>query len=113
MTTKCRTRPPRLRAARPGREEKAGTRTRCPHCGAVVLVTPVGELLEPEPHPLAITRPDGSRLTLREAVDQAMERTPPIGHHVHVAGPRAPGRVAAPGYGCHPEATQLALFGAA
>ena len=91
--------------------EKAGTRGRCPRCGAPVLVTPGGELLEPEPHPLALTRPDGSRLTLREAVDQAMERTPPTGHHVHVAGPRAAGRVAAPGYGCR--AAQLALFAAA
>ncbi|MDX2683683.1 hypothetical protein [Streptomyces soliscabiei] len=120
-------RPPRRRAPRPCREQKAGAlapretaarpgpggRGRCPRCGAVVLVTPGGELLELEPHPLAITRPDGSRLTLREAAAQATGRTPPIGHHVHVNGPRAPGRVAAPGYGCHAEATQLALFGAA
>lgn len=91
--------------------EKAGTRGRCPRCGAVVLVTPGGELLEPEPHPLALTRPDGSRLTLREAADQAMERTPPVGHHVHVSGPLPAGRVAAPGYGCR--AAQLALFAAA
>ena len=98
-------------AARGALGEKAGTRDRCPRCGAVVLVTPGGELLEPEPHPLAITRPDGSRLTLREAAEQAMERTPPIGHHIHVSGPRAPGRVAAPGYGCR--AAQLALFAAA
>lgn len=74
-------------------------------------MTPGGELLEPEPHPLAITRPDGSRLTLREAADQAMNRTPPIGHHVHVSGPPRAGHVAAPGYGCHP--SQLALFAAA
>lgn len=98
-------------AARGALGEKAGTRDRCPRCGAVVLATPGGELLEPEPHPLALTRPDGSRLTLREAAEQAMERTPPIGHHVHVSGPRAPGRVAAPGYGCR--AAQLALFAAA
>lgn len=106
-------RPPRRRAPRPCREQKAGARTRCPRCGAAVLVTPGGELLEPEPHPLAITRPDGTRLTLREAVDQAMERTPPIGHHVHVGGPVPAGRVVAPGYECHPQATQLALFAAA
>lgn len=98
-------------AARGALGEKAGTRGRCPRCGSVVLVTPGGELLEPEPHPLAITRPDGSRLTLREAADQAMERTPPIGHHVHVAGPLPAGRIAAPGYGCRP--AQLALFAAA
>lgn len=90
-----------------------GCRTRCPRCGAVVLVTPAGELLETEPHPLALTRPDGSRLTLREAAAQAMGRIPPTGHHVHVGGPLPAGRVAAPGYGCHAEATQLALFGAA
>ncbi|WP_406164390.1 hypothetical protein [Streptomyces canus] len=89
----------------------AGTRDRCPHCGAPVLVTPGGELLEPEPHPLALTRPDGSRLTLRQAVDQAMGRIPPAGHHTHVSGPLPAGRVAAPGYGCHVE--QLALFTAA
>jgi len=108
-------RPARKAGARAPREVRPGPggRSRCPHCGSVVLVTPAGELLEPEPHPLAITRPDGTRLTLREAAAQAMERIPPIGHHVHVTGPRAPGRVAAPGYGCHPEATQLALFGAA
>ncbi|MFF3617552.1 hypothetical protein [Streptomyces sp. NPDC002580] len=89
----------------------AGACGRCPNCGAAVLVTPGGELLEPEPHPLAITRPDGTRLTLREAVDQAAERTPPTGHHVHVSGPLPRGRIAAPGYGCR--AAQLALFGAA
>jgi hypothetical protein len=114
-------RPPRVRAAGPAREQKAGargrvrgescTRTPCPRCGAVVLVTPGGELLELEPHPLALTRPDGSRLTLREAADQAVGRIPPIGHHVHVAGPLPPGRIAAPGYGCRP--AQLALFPAA
>lgn len=114
-------RPPRVRAAGPVREQKAGARgraartgpgcrARCPRCGAAVLVTPAGELLETEPHPLALTRPDGRRLTLREAVDQAMGRIPPIGHHVHVAGPPPPGRVAAPGYGCRP--AQLALFAA-
>jgi len=113
MTTKCRTRPPHLRAARPGQKQKAGAPARCPRCGAAVLVTPGGELLETEPHPLAITRPDGSRLTLREAAAQATGRIPPIGHHVHVGGPLPAGRVAAPGYGCHAEATQLALFGAA
>jgi len=102
------------RAAARGRPGgKAGARDRCPRCGAAVLVTPAGELLEPEPHPLAITRPDGSRLTLREAADQAMERTPPIGHHVHVGGPVPAGRVVAPGYGCHAQITQLALFAAA
>jgi hypothetical protein len=74
-------------------------------------VTPGGELLEPEPHPLAITRPDGSRLTLQQAVDQAAERVPPTGHHVHVGAPLPHGRIAAPGYGCHP--AQLALFAAA
>jgi hypothetical protein len=76
----------------------------------VVLVTPGGELLELEPHPLAITRPDGTRLTRREAAAQATGRTPPIGHHIHVNGPRRPGYVAAPGYGCHAQAAQLALF---
>ncbi|MEV4500200.1 hypothetical protein AB0J84_31470 [Micromonospora arborensis] len=73
-------------------------------------MTPAGDLLETDPHPLGITRPDGSRLTLREAVDQAAERVPPSGHRVHQA-PARPGRVAAPGYGCHRQpAVQLALF---
>ncbi|MFH0246556.1 hypothetical protein ACGRHY_29970 [Streptomyces sp. HK10] len=83
---------------------KAGpARVRCPRCGAQVIRTPRGELLELEPHPLAIDLPDGGRLTLHQAAAAAVGRTPPKGHHVHIA---------APGYGCHPAAAvqQLALF---
>jgi hypothetical protein len=76
---------------------------RCPRCGAPVLVTPDGELLEPEPHPLAITLPDGSRITARQAADVLTGRAAPIGHHPHHER----------GYGCHPAAArQLALFAA-
>jgi len=104
-------RAPRAAARAAAGAAGAGTSGRCPNCGARVLVTPGGVLLEPEPHPLALTRPDGTRLTLREAVAQATERIPPTGHHTHVPGPLPAGRVAAPGYGCHP--AQLALFAAA
>jgi hypothetical protein len=97
-----------------GQQRSTGpTRGRCSRCGAPVLVTPGGQLLEPEPHPLALTRPDGSRLTLHEAAEQAMGHTPPAGHHVHISGPMPAGRVAAPGYGCQAQAAQLALFAAA
>jgi len=51
---------------------------------------------------LAIDRPDGRKLTPREAADAATGRTPPAGHHVHIE---------AAGYGCRPIA-QLALFAA-
>jgi len=77
-------------------------RTHCPRCGAAVLRSARGELLEVEPHPLAIDRPDGRKLTPREAADAATGRTAPAGHHVHIE---------AAGYGCRPIA-QLALFAA-
>jgi hypothetical protein len=81
----------------------AAGRPRCPRCGARVLVTPGGELLDPEPHPLAITLPDGGRLTARQAAAVLTGRTPPIGHHPHHAD----------GYGCPGAvARQLALFAA-
>lgn len=75
------------------------TRGRCPRCGSPVLVAPDGQLFQPEPHSLAITRPDGTRLTPTEAAYAATGRIPPIGHHPHRPD----------GYGCErPE--QLALF---
>lgn len=105
---KSRSRPSHLRAAGTARKETAGTRALCPRCGASVLATPAGLLLEAEPHPLALTLPDGSQLTLGQAVEQARGKIPPVGHHVHVWQSPAPGRAVAPGYGCHP--AQLALF---
>jgi hypothetical protein len=74
--------------------------TLCPRCGAPVIRSGRGELLESEPHPLAIDLPDGGKLTPRQAADAATGRTAPRGHHVHIE---------APGYGCRP-ASQLALF---
>lgn len=105
---KSRSRPSCLRAADADRKEPAGARTRCPRCGTSVLATPAGVLLEPEPHPLALTLPDGSQLTLQQAIDQATGKIPPVGHHVHVWKDPPPGYVTAPGYGCRP--AQLALF---
>jgi hypothetical protein len=74
--------------------------TCCPRCGVPVIRSARGELLETEPHPLAIDLPDGRKLTATQAADAATGRIPPRGHHVHIE---------APGYGCHP-AAQLALF---
>lgn len=78
-------------------------RVRCPACGAEVIRSGRGELLELEPHPLAVDLPDGGRVSYRQAADAATGRTPPVGHHVHIA---------APGYGCTGAPVQLALFGA-
>ncbi|MEW2573623.1 hypothetical protein [Streptomyces sp. NPDC047070] len=75
-------------------------RVKCPRCGAPVIETPAGELLNPEPHELAITTPQGRRLTFREAAAVATGRRPPFGHHPHRPGP----------YGCNPRPPeQLAL----
>jgi hypothetical protein len=74
----------------------------CPRCGTEVLRSPSGRLLEIEPHPLAVHRPDGTRLTSQEARECAMGRCPPVGHHAHGPGP----------YGCVMEAEQLTLFSA-
>ena len=72
--------------------------TTCPRCGATTLRTPDGQLLDPEPHPLAIRLPDGGQLHWRQALDIAAGREPPRGHHPHRPGP----------YGCNPE--PLTLF---
>jgi hypothetical protein len=63
-------------------------------------VTPGGDLLEPEPHELAVLLPEGGTLTVRQARAVIAGRIPPLGHHRHSD---------APGYSCHPPA-QLALF---
>ena len=78
-------------------------RPRCPRCGALVLVTPGGLLLEPEPHELAVTLPDGGKVTARQAAQILTGRLAPLGHHPHSE---------TPGYGCTPQAAQLALFAA-
>lgn len=106
MTARLLARPPRVRAAGPG-PRKAGTpaaprRVACPRCGEPVLLSGRGELLELEPHPLAIDLPDGGKVTIHQAADAAVGRIPPIGHHVHIERP---------GYGCRPGA-QLELFAA-
>jgi hypothetical protein len=82
------------------RQLRPAVPTHCPRCGAPVIRSARGELLEREPHPLAIDRPDGRKLTPREAAAAATGRTPPAGHHVHIE---------AAGYACRPIA-QLALF---
>jgi hypothetical protein len=83
----------------PARTESAG-RTHCPRCGSAVLVTPGGDLLETEPHELAVLLPEGGTLTVRQAAAILTGRTAPRGHHRHTE---------AEGYACHPPA-QLSLF---
>lgn len=82
-------------------------RTVCPRCGAGVLATPGGLLLEREPHPLAIMLPGGGKLTAAEAVEVMAGRAAPAGHHPHSTSP---------GYGCGSAgrngAAQLELFAA-
>ncbi|MFH9831140.1 hypothetical protein ACH4NC_07475 [Streptomyces sp. NPDC017201] len=68
-----------------------------------MIRTPGGDLLDPTPHPLAITRPNGRRMTPREVVECALDRRPPRGHHPHRPG-------ALPPYDCRPpQVEQLAL----
>jgi hypothetical protein len=88
-----------LRGGRARLAESAG-REHCPRCGSEVIVTPGGDLLEPEPHELAVLLPEGGTLTVRQAADVLTGRTPARGHHRHTD---------APGYACRPPA-QLALF---
>ncbi|MBK3583009.1 hypothetical protein JHN49_04515 [Streptomyces sp. MBT57] len=100
MTTRAPSRLPSRRGAG-ALPASAGLSVRCPRCGADVLRTAAGVLLELEPHPLAVTLPDGRTVSPRQAADAAMERIAPIGHHPHVTFP---------GYGCRPP-LQLQLFG--
>lgn len=96
------------RPARPRRRGRAlapaapatARRSCCPRCGSAVLVTPGGDLLEIEPHELAVLLPEGGSLTVRQAAEILTGRAAPLGHHRHTD---------APGYGCRPPA-QLSLF---
>jgi len=99
MTAPALARPPALRGAG-APATSAGLFARCPRCGAAVLRTAAGVLLEPDAHPLAVTLPDGRTASPRQAADAAMGRIAPIGHHRHTT---------APGYGCRPP-VQLELF---
>lgn len=65
-----------------------GTHARCPRCGVPVMRTPDGVDLEPQVHPLAIHKPDGTDLTAADARAQLAGRAPPAGHHLHRCPPR-------------------------
>lgn len=69
---------------------RGGAHTTCPRCGRPALRTPAGDLLDPEPHPLAIHRPDGTDLDARDAQRQLTGREPPAGHHLHRCRARRP-----------------------
>ncbi|MFI9203310.1 hypothetical protein [Streptomyces sp. NPDC053048] len=67
-----------------------------------MIRTPAGDLLDPTPHPLAITRPDGRPMSVADVIACATGRRPPAGHHPHRPGLLPP-------YDCRPVVEQLAL----
>lgn len=81
-----------------GSNRSAGSNILCPRCGAPVITTPDGELLNPETDPLGLHLPDGGRLDATQALPILAGRAPPRGHHRHAPGP----------YGCNP--APLTLF---
>ncbi|MGW1770663.1 hypothetical protein [Streptomyces sp. NPDC002104] len=68
-----------------------------------MIRTPGGGLLDPTPHPLAITRANGRRMRPADVIACATGRRPPTGHHPHRPGLLPP-------YDCRPpKVEQLAL----
>lgn len=61
----------------------------CPNplCGAPVITTPDGWLLEAAPHRLGIALPDGTTLTTEQAAKQAVGIATPVGHRRHACPP--------------------------
>lgn len=57
----------------------------CPNplCGAPVITTPDGRLLEAAPHRLGIALPDGTTLTTEQAAKQAVGIGELVGRRLH------------------------------